>query len=93
MTPQPTRHPTTHYHGNETQCNKKTKIIFLAELRIQLDSLQRDHELLQLENERYKDKVDELEKWIVLLTNNFYAGHPNSVDAITQGLVVNDEQR
>lgn len=55
--------------------------------------MQREHELLQLDNQRYKDKVDELEKWIVLLTNNFYAGNPSSVEAIQQGLVVNDEQR
>jgi hypothetical protein len=47
-----------------------------------VDSLQREHELLQLENSKYKDKVEELEKWIMLLTNNFYAGNPSSLEAI-----------
>jgi hypothetical protein len=37
--------------------------------------------------------VEELEKWIMLLTNNFYAGNPSSLEAIQQGLAVNEEQR
>ncbi len=60
---------------------------------MQVDSLQRDLELIQLENEKYKEKVEELEKWIILLTNNFYAGNMNSVDAIEKGLSTIDEQR
>jgi hypothetical protein len=37
--------------------------------------------------------VEELEKWIMMLTNNFYAGNPSSLEAIQQGLAVNEEQR
>ena len=48
---------------------------------------------MQLENEKYKEKVEELEKWIILLTNNFYGGNLNSVDAIEKGLSKIDEQR
>lgn len=29
----------------------------------------------------------------MLLTNNFYAGNPSSLEAIQQGLAVNEEQR
>lgn len=46
----------------------------------------------QLENERYREKVEELEKWIILLTNNFYQGNPNSIDSIEKGLQTIDEQ-
>ena len=75
--------------------NVHGQISFLnsLELKIQVDSLQRDHEVLQLENQRYKEKVEELEKWIVLLTNNFYAGNPGSVEAIQHGLDANEELR
>lgn len=37
--------------------------------------------------------MEELEKWIVLLTNNFYAGNPGSIQAIQDGLQTIDEQR
>jgi hypothetical protein len=37
--------------------------------------------------------VEELEKWIMMLTNNFYAGNPSSLEAIQHGLAVNEEQR
>lgn len=39
---------------------------------------------LRLENEQYKDKVSDLEKWLVLLLNNFYDGNPNSLKNIEQ---------
>ena len=55
--------------------------------------MQRQLEIVQLENEKYKDKVEELEKWIVLLSNNFYAGNPGSVQTIQEGLATIDEQR
>ena len=35
-----------------------------------------------MENEQYKDKIKELEKWLVLLLNNFYEGNPNSLKNI-----------
>jgi hypothetical protein len=40
-----------------------------------------DNELatLRLENEQLKDKITDLEKWLVLLLNNFYEGNPNSL--------------
>jgi hypothetical protein len=37
--------------------------------------------------------VEELEKWIILLTNNFYSGNQNSVEAIEKGLSTIDDQR
>jgi len=30
---------------------------------------------LQIENEQYKEKVAELENWVILLLNNFYEGN------------------
>lgn len=37
---------------------------------------------LRSENEMLKDKVKELEKWLVMLLNNFYEGNPNSLKNI-----------
>ena len=48
--------------------------------------MQRELEDTKLENDKYKDKVEELEKWILLLTNNFYAGQPSSIEAIEKGI-------
>lgn len=39
---------------------------------------------LRSENEMLKDKVKELEKWLVMLLNNFYEGNPNSLKNIEQ---------
>lgn len=36
----------------------------------------------KFEIELYKDKVMELEKWLILLLNNFYEGNPNSLQNI-----------
>ena len=36
------------------------------------------------ENEMLTDKIKELEKWLVLLLNNFYEGNPNSLKNIEQ---------
>jgi hypothetical protein len=36
------------------------------------------------ENEMLTDKLKELEKWLVLLLNNFYEGNPNSLKNIEQ---------
>jgi len=47
-----------------------------------MDGMTRDLQDLRLDNEKYRDKVEELEKWIMLLTNNFYAGNPSAIDAI-----------
>ena len=58
-----------------------------------MDGMARDMQDLRLENEKYRDKVEELEKWIMLLTNNFYAGNPSAIDAIQKGLGTIDEQR
>lgn len=44
-----------------------------------------------MDNERYREKIGELEKWIILFTNNFYAGNPNSIDAIQRGLATIDD--
>jgi hypothetical protein len=34
------------------------------------------------QNEMLSDKIKELEKWLVLLLNNFYEGNPNSLKNI-----------
>lgn len=39
---------------------------------------------LKLELQQYKDKIVELEKWLVLLLNNFYEGNPKSLKSIEQ---------
>jgi hypothetical protein len=39
---------------------------------------------LKLENGHLKDKIAELEKWLVMLLNNFYDGKPNSLKNIEQ---------
>ena len=46
-----------------------------------------------MENEKYKEKIQELEKWIILLLNNFYSGNPASLDTILQGFQTIDEMR
>ena len=48
---------------------------------------------LRLENESYKEKIAELEKWLILLLNNFYEGKPNSLYSIQEGLMKMDELR
>lgn len=39
---------------------------------------------MKIEAEAYKDKIADLEKWLVLLLNNFYDGNPNSLKNIEQ---------
>lgn len=45
-----------------------------------------------MENEQYHEKIKELEKWLVLLLNNFYEGNPGSLKNIEQvsKLVIQD---
>ena len=47
-----------------------------------MDCIKRELEDNKLENEKYKEKISELEKWIILLLNNFYSGNPSSLDTI-----------
>lgn len=49
----------------------------LAELELEAQNL-------KIENEQFKEKIRELEKWLVLLLNNFYEGNPNSLQNIEQ---------
>lgn len=42
------------------------------------------------ENEMFSDKIKELEKWLVLLLNNFYEGNPNSLKNIEQVCCLSD---
>jgi len=55
--------------------------------------MSRDLEESRLENEKYRDKAEELEKWILLLTNNFYSGQPSSIESLKKGLATIDDQR
>jgi hypothetical protein len=41
-----------------------------------------DTQSLKLEIQQYKEKIIELEKWLVLLLNNFYEGNPKSLKSI-----------
>jgi len=34
---------------------------------------------MRIENEHLKDKIGELERWLVMLLNNFYEGNPASL--------------
>jgi regulator of replication initiation timing len=47
-------------------------ILIALEVKLQLDYLGRENEELKLENERLKEKMGELESWIMMLLNNFY---------------------
>lgn len=60
--------------------------ILNQELEVELISLRSDNEML-------KDKVKELEKWLIMLLNNFYEGNPTSLKNIEQGLQKIDELR
>lgn len=51
-------------------------------MKMHIDSLNRELQDMRLENEKYRDKIEELEKWILLLTNNFYAGNPSSIESL-----------
>lgn len=46
---------------------------------------------LRCENDMYKEKVKELEKWLIMFLNNFYEGDANSLSNIEQGLQRLDE--
>lgn len=76
-------------HVSKLDFSKK----FIKELKLQIDSQIRELQDLRLENEKYKDKIEELEKWILLLTNNFYAGNPASIESLQKGLNTIDQQR
>jgi hypothetical protein len=41
---------------------------------------------MRFENEKYKSKCLELEKWVLLFTNNFYEGNPTAITTIEQTL-------
>jgi hypothetical protein len=45
--------------------------------------------LLKLENYYYKDKVKDLEKWLVIMLNNFYSGNPTQLTNLEQVIVFN----
>ena len=52
-------------------------------------------EVLRLENERYKLKCEELERWVVILTNSFYEGNTQSLatmDWALQKLEANSQE-
>jgi hypothetical protein len=52
------------------------------DLRNDVDTLRRDFELLQLENAKYREKNQELEKWIIILTNSFYEGKTSTLENV-----------
>lgn len=39
---------------------------------------------LKSENDMYREKIKELEKWLIMFLNNFYEGDPNSLRNIEQ---------
>lgn len=51
-----------------------------------LDSFIRDIESLRIENDRYRGKCEELEKWVILLTNSFYEGKTHSLETMDWAL-------
>ena len=42
----------------------------------------RELEALKLENERYRSKCEELEKWVLTFTNSFYEGKPQAIETM-----------
>ena len=46
--------------------------VFNQDLKSMNAKLGRDIEELRIDNERCNDKIQDLEKWIVMLSNNFY---------------------
>ncbi len=46
--------------------------------------LENEYINVKIENERCKEKIQELEKWLILLLNNFYEGNPHSLKNIEQ---------
>eukprot|EP00347_Sterkiella_histriomuscorum_P015660 403356180 len=56
---------------------------------------QMESEIIQLrcEIDMYKDKIKELERWLIMFLNNFYEGDPNSLKNIESGLMHIDELR
>ncbi len=56
------------------------------DLRNEVDTLRRDFELLQLENAKYREKNQELEKWIIILTNSFYEGKTSTLENVEWAL-------
>jgi hypothetical protein len=48
---------------------------------------------MRMENEQYREKIKELENWIILLLNNFYDGNQDSMQNIEHGLKRIDELR
>ena len=56
------------------------------DLRNEVDTLKRDFELLQLENAKFREKNQELEKWIIILTNSFYEGKTSTLENVVWAL-------
>ena len=48
--------------------------------------MQRENEDIKVENEKLREKIQELESWIMMLLNNFYQGNPQQLDSIQKGL-------
>jgi hypothetical protein len=48
-------------------------------LKISLDKANRELDDVLMENDKHREKISELEKWIVMLLNNFYSGTPQTL--------------
>ena len=48
---------------------------------------------MKLQNERYREKIAELERWLVCLLNGYYEGEPTSQQKVESGLQKIDELR
>ncbi len=83
----PTTPSSHHPEKDDSKCKSKNlKLISSIELKLRLESLQMDIQQVLLENDKYRSKTEELEKWLLLLTNNFYAGHPDSIETLDKCL-------
>ncbi len=71
---------------NDPNRNYYMTRVFTLEMKIQFDNLNRELLDYKLDNEKCREKIQELEKWIVLLLNNFYSGNPQSLESIQLGL-------
>ncbi|CDW78716.1 UNKNOWN [Stylonychia lemnae] len=88
-----TEKPKSKQESAEVICNLENIQDCYIEQKYLIEGQQRELQEVRLENEKLREKIQELEKWIVLLLNNFYSGNPQNLDAIKNGFEVIDEMR
>ena len=73
--------PFSRGYEQEADSRKQTDSHTL-EWRKQMETLQQEFQILRFDNDRYRSKCEELEKWVVTLTNSFYEGNTQSLQTM-----------